>query len=393
MPLRNIDERDTLPLALVGGRVYDPWDETLSAPSTIVLRDGVIAEVRDGLSVPAGTERIDIDGRVVLPGLIDAHAHPTQAGSHADLVDWDGSYHAMRAAAELERMLRRGFTTVRDMGGAENGLARAVREQLLTAPRLLAGGPIFAPTGGHALTRTIDGEVEIRKALREQFRDGADHIKLTVSGGVISKMRIESLGFSEAELCAAVDEARLAHRYVAAHAYTAEAVNRALECGVRTIEHGTHIDDESIRLLTELGDVHLVPTLVTFWSSLHSPNSFTSEQRRAVTELLELGLEAVARADAAGVSIGYGTDLHGVGHEWQLEEIRLRARVQRPEAILRSLTVVGAKIVGLSAHVGLIREGYAADLIVIDADPRTDLDALAEPSRSRLVISAGEVVH
>ena len=161
----------------------------------------------------------------------------------------------------------------------------------------------------------------------------------------------------------AVDEARLAKLYIAAHAYTAEAVNRALECGVRTIEHGTHIDDESIWLLTELPDVHPVPTLVTYWSSLQSPNSFTNEQRRAVTELLELGTEALARADAAGVSLGYGTDLHGSGHELQLEEIRLRARVQRPEAILRSLTLAGARIVGLAEQLGQVREGYLACLL------------------------------
>lgn len=392
MPLRSIDGRSARPIALVGGRVYDPDSETLSPPSTVVLRDGIIAELRAGTSSPAGADAIDVSGSTVLPGLIDAHAHPTQAASHAELLDWDGSYHAMRSAAELERMLRRGFTTVRDMGGAETGLARAVRERLLTSPRLLAGGPIFAPTGGHALTRTIDGEVEIRRALREQFRDGADHIKLTVSGGVISKMRIESLGFSEAELRAAVDEARLAKRYIAAHAYTAEAVNRALECGVRTIEHGTHIDDESIRLLTELPDVHLVPTLVTYWSSLQSPNSFTDEQRRAVTELLELGTEALARADAAGVSLGYGTDLHGSGHELQLEEIRLRARVQRPEAILRSLTLAGARIVGLAEQLGQVREGYLADLLVVGSDPRADLDAIADPSRQRIVISAGALL-
>lgn len=393
MPLRNIDGQLARPLALVGGRVYDPLSETLSPPSTVVLRDGVISEVRAGAGSPAGVESIDVSGSTVLPGLIDAHAHPTQAASHAELLDWDGSYHAMRSAVELERMLRRGFTTVRDMGGAENGLARAVSERLLTSPRLLAGGPIFAPTGGHALTRTIDGEVEIRRALREQFRDGADHIKLTVSGGVISKMRIESLGFSETELRAAVDEARLAKRYVAAHAYTAEAVNRALECGVRTIEHGTHIDDESIRLLTELSDVHLVPTLVTYWSSLRSPNSFTEEQRRAVTELLEVGTEALARADAAGVSIGYGTDLHGSSHELQLEEIRLRARVQRPEAILRSLTIAGANIICRAEHLGQVREGYLADLLIVDTDPRADIDAVADPSRKRLVISAGELVR
>ncbi|WP_449276787.1 amidohydrolase family protein [Leucobacter sp. GX24907] len=389
MPVRTIDEHRPQPVALVGGRVLDTEREQLGSPVTIVVRDGRIAEIRPGADLPAGVREIEIGGRVVMPGLVDAHAHPTQTAAHAQLLDWDASYLATRTSVELERMLRRGFTTVRDMGGAENGFGRAVRERLITAPRLLTGGPIFAPTGGHALTRTIDGEVEIRRALREQFRDGADHIKLTVSGGVISKMRIEALGFSREELLVAVEEARLAKRYIAAHAYTAEAVNRALECGIRTIEHGTHIDDESLRLLTELEDVHLVPTLATYWASLEG-SALEPGQRIAVADLFERGLDALQRADAAGVSIGYGTDLHGAGLAHQLEEVRLRARVQTPEAILRSLTVSGAAIVGLGEEIGRVREGYAADLLVLDADPRADLDVLADAGRRRLVITDGQ---
>lgn len=396
MPIRHDDAHTPAPIALIGGQILDTEAGELSGPSTIVLRDGRIDEVLPGApSAPAGTEAVDAHGRVVLPGLIDSHVHATQSGTHSEIHDWDSSYHVARSARELERMLQRGFTTVRDMGGAETGLARAVDEGLFTGPRLLAGGPIFSPTGGHGLTRTIDGEDQVRRELRAQFRDGADHIKLTVSGGVIAKMRIEALGFSEAELIAAVDEARLAKRYIGAHAYTAEAVNRALRLGVRTIEHGTYLDDESIRLLTELDDVHVVPTLVALWGMLQgeSRGTISDDARESVEELFEVGLETLKAADAAGVSIGYGTDLHGDGQRLQLEEIRLRARVQSPEAILRSLTVTGAEIACRADRIGRVLPGYDADLLVVDADPRADLDAIADAARKRMVITAGEIAH
>jgi len=395
MPISSDSPRPAAPIALVGARVLDTDANVLGGPAVVVLRDGLIDEVREGAaSAPAGTDAVDVTGRVLMPGLIDAHVHVTQAGTHAEIHDWDSSYHVARSAQEMEHMLRRGFTTVRDMGGAETGLARAVEERLFTGPRLLAGGPIFSPTGGHGLTHTVDGEVELRKALRSQFRDGADHIKLTVSGGVIAKMRIEALGFSEQELRAAVDEARLAKRYIGAHAYTAEAVNRALSLGVRTIEHGTYLDDESIRLLTELEDVHLVPTLVALWGMLQGESRGTigEDARQSVQDLFEVGLETLKTADSAGVSIGFGTDLHGSGQRLQLEEIRIRARVQTPEAILRSLTISGADIVRRADRIGRVVPGYDADLLLVDTDPRVDLDAIADATRSRLVVTAGEIL-
>ena len=254
-------------IVLRRAHILDVASGELSPPRTIVSRDGIITEISDSTRTVADAVEIDVAGQTVLPGLIDAHAHVTQAsGDFNEILSWSPQYHAARTARVLHEMLLRGFTLVRDMGGADTGLARAVDERLVTGPRLKAGGPIFAPTGGHVLTKVCDGEVELRRALRAEFRDGADHAKLTLSGGVVSKMRLEALGFSDAEVLAAVYEARLA-QVLGRDVYTAEAVARALRLGVRTIEHGNLLDDECIRLFLER-DAFYVPTLATYWAIL-----------------------------------------------------------------------------------------------------------------------------
>ena len=192
-------QRRTESVVLSNARILDVESGELGAPRTVVARDGRIAEISESTRTVPDAVEIDLSGLTVLPGLIDAHAHVTQAsGDFNEILSWTPSYHAARTARVMHGMLLRGFTLVRDMGGADTGLSRAVEERLVTGPRLKAGGPIFAPTGGHALTKVCDGEVELRRALRAEFRDGADHAKLTLSGGVVSKMRIEALGFSDA---------------------------------------------------------------------------------------------------------------------------------------------------------------------------------------------------
>lgn len=376
-------------------QVLDVASGELSAPRTIVARDGVVAEISDSTRTVADAVEIDVEGQTVLPGLIDAHAHVTQgSGDFNEILSWSPQYHAARTSWVMHEMLLRGFTLVRDMGGADTGLSRAVDERLVTGPRLKAGGPIFAPTGGHVLTKVCDGEVELRRALRAEFRDGADHAKLTLSGGVVSKMRLEALGFSDAEVLAAVDEARLAHRYIAAHVYTAEAVSRALRLGVRTIEHGNLLDDECTALFLER-DAFYVPTLVTYWAIISGAagHGLAASKRAAVEDIFERGLESLAKASAAGVRIGYGTDLHGEGLRFQLEEFRLRTRVQEPLDVLRSATLVGAEIVGEVGRAGIVAEGAYADLIVVEGDPLADIGVLADGRSLRLILADGDPVR
>lgn len=397
MPVRHDPGARARPAAIVlrDARILDVEAGGVLAPQTIVAVGGEIVEISASTRSVRGAVEVPLAGLTVLPGLIDAHAHVTQAsGDFTEILSWSPSYHAARTSRVLHEMLLRGFTTVRDMGGADTGLARAVEERLFTGPRLKAGGPIFAPTGGHALTKVCDGEVELRRALRAELRDGADHIKLTLSGGVISKMRIDSLGFSEAEILAAVDEAELAHRYVGAHVYTAEAVSRALRLGVRTIEHGNLLDEASVALFLE-HEAYYVPTLATFWAIIagHTGRQLDAAKRTAVEEIFERGLESLALAARAGVKIGYGTDLHGEGLAFQLEEFALRGRVQEPIEVIRSATLVGAEIVGDAGRSGVVREGSRADLIAVEGDPLADLRVLASGSALRFVLSDGDPVE
>ncbi|GAA1497122.1 metal-dependent hydrolase family protein [Paeniglutamicibacter kerguelensis] len=382
-------------LVLYGGNILDVRTGNLLENHSVLVADGTIQAIVPSTAEPRGAQVIDVSGMTVLPGLIDSHSHVMQvSGNFVDLQEWSPYYVGARAAGVLGDMLQRGFTTVRDMGGADAGIARAVNEGLIVGPAIKFGGPIFAPTGGHALTVVCDGEVEIRRALRKEFRDGADHIKLTVSGGVISKMRMEALGFSEAELRVAVDEANLAQRYIAAHAYTAEAVNRALVCGIRSIEHGNFLDERSIELFLE-HDAFYVPTLATFAYLTREENwsSLPVEKQRKLSGVLESGLDSLDRAHRAGVKIAYGTDLHGEGHSWQLAEFQLRAKVIDPLALIQQATINGAELLNLTGQVGEVAAGHHADLLVVDANPLMDISAITADEHRRIVVAGGRVVR
>lgn len=379
---------------LVNADVLDVRTGQILTEQTVVVREGRIVDVTSGDLASPADRVIDVRGFTVMPGLIDSHVHATQtSGSFHEILSWSESYAAFRSARALHDMLMRGFTSVRDMGGADAGLARAVDEGLIEAPRLAFGGPIHAPTGGHALTKICDGPTELRRAIREQTAQGAHHIKLTLSGGVISTMAISALAYSEEEIRVAVEEAGFGHAYVAGHAYTAEAVNRAIRCGVRTIEHGNLIDAESVELFLE-HDAFLVPTLATFHALVESGAEHMSPQSRdKLAGILEAGLRSLELADRAGVKIGYGTDLHGDLHDAQLTELTLRAQVQKPEDIVRSATLVGAQILGREGQVGEVVAGADADLLVVDGNPLVDIGVLTDPTRRlRLIMRQGRIV-
>jgi imidazolonepropionase-like amidohydrolase len=200
------------------------------------------------------------------------------------------------------------------------------------------------------------------------------------SGGVSSPTdRIDSTQYSLDEIGAAVEEASAANRYVAAHAYTARAINRALRSGVHSIEHGNLLDDESLDLLIE-HDAFLVPTLVTYWALKDEGRDFglTETMWRKVDTVLEAGLDAVRRAHQASVKLAYGSDLLGGMHRHQNEEFRLRAQVQPPIDVIRSATTTAADLLGERDNLGVIAPGAVADLLVLDADPVADIGVLAD---------------
>ncbi|QFY07425.1 amidohydrolase family protein [Nonomuraea phyllanthi] len=383
------------------------------AEGDLRCEDGRVVEAGPRLSAPDDTRVIDVAGARVVPGLIDAHVHVTASSADlGSLRSMSPSYVAAHSARIMSEMLDRGFTTVRDASGADFGLADAQAEGLIRGPRLLFCGKGLSQTGGHAdfrgrgehllddhpccagVGRVVDGVDAIRAAARDELRKGAHHIKLMASGGVASPTdRIDSTQYSMDELRAAVEEATAANRYVAAHAYTARAVNRALEAGVRSIEHGNLIDDTSVELFLR-HDAYLVPTLVTYWALKEEGPAFglPAASWRKVDEVLEAGLVALERAARGGVRLAYGTDLLGGMHRHQNHEFRLRAEVQRPIDVLRAATVGAAELVGMAGELGTLAVGAHADLLVLDGDPLADIGVLADPARLRHVVQAGRVV-
>jgi imidazolonepropionase-like amidohydrolase len=395
--------------------LLDPERGELFADRSVLVEGERIVEV-GGFDVQAGSARVfDLCGRTLMPGLIDAHVHVTAVT--ADLValtEWSAAYVTARAARVLLGMLERGFTTVRDVGGAEYGLALGVEEGYLQGPRIVFGGKALSQTGGHADMRSrgrtmlescpccpglgtvCDGVDELRHAAREQIRGGAHHLKLMLSGGVASPTdRVDSTQFSLEEIRAAVEEAEAANLYVAGHAYTSRAINRGLEAGVRSIEHGNLMDESSIPLFQQTGAFY-VPTLVTYSSLAAHGREFglPESSYRKVFDVLDAGLRALELAQRAGLPIVYGTDLLGGMHEDQLMEFTLRRQVQSPVEMIRSATLTAARLLRLEGQVGVIRPGAFADLLVLEGNPLEDIGVLTQPEqRLRLIMSRGRVIR
>jgi imidazolonepropionase-like amidohydrolase len=292
-------------------------------------------------------------------------------------------------------MLDRGFTTVRDAGGADWGTKAAVESGLVPGPRLFISCRSIGPTGGHNdrnrrtdigppclccngmvfLRAIADGPDEVRKAAREQMRQGADQVKLMVSGGVASPYDpLESMQFSVEEIGAAVEEAHAFGRYVLTHAYTPEAITRAVNCGVRTIEHGNLVDAPTAKLMAAK-DVYMVPNLVTYEAmkrrarELGMPDTMLAKN----DEVLKYGYAELEHCRAAGVKMAYGTDLLGALEDEQTGEFRIRGEVMPAIDVIRSATLIGAEVVRQEGKLGTLQPGAFADLLVVDGDPLKDL--------------------
>eukprot|EP00793_Prasinoderma_coloniale_P002147 PRCOL_00002655-RA len=373
---------------------------------------------------------IDCAGGLLVPGLIDAHVHVTASSSDLrSAASLPHSLVAARAVRTLESMLRRGFTTVRDNGGADFGLARAVKEGTIKGPTIHFCGKALSATGGHGdlrlpgehqlpscsccanptIARVCDGEAAVRAAARDEIRKGATHLKLMAGGGVSSPTdRLTNLQFSDAELHAIVEEAAFAGIGVAAHAYTPASVKRAVQAGVASIEHGNYASDECLRLMFEKG-TFLVPTLITYARILRDgeKDGMPRELVDKVGDLVEAGVDTLRRATDFGVLVAYGSDLLGASHVHQLGSIELHRRAQSATQVMASLTVIGAELLGLEGKAGVIEPGAHADMLLLDAsvlgghtghwrsaEPCMDkiLDAIAG-NNIALVIKAGAVAY
>jgi imidazolonepropionase-like amidohydrolase len=311
----------------------------------------------------------------------------------------------------MRAMLERGFTTVRDTGGGDWGIREGVAQGHLPGPRLFVAGRAIGQTSGHSDARRrtaagpechtcnamlftlaiADGVDEVRRAVREQLRQGVDHIKVMASGGVASPYDpLDALQYTRDEIRAAVEEAGTFKRYVCAHAYPADAVARAVDCGVRVIEHGNLIDAPTARLMAERG-AFLVPTLVAYDAIDRHGARFGmgAESLEKNKLVLEAGLRSLELARAAGVRMAYGSDLLGQLQPDQCREFLLRAEALSPREILHSATVVGAELLGRAGELGVIAPGALADLLVVDGDPLRDLKLFQDQGAHLAVIMQG----
>ena len=396
-------------MVIRNGRVLDVEAGEYRSGWSVLIENGVILEI--GATVGgAGAESVDARDRVVMPGLIDAHVHPMLSSLDiAALAAEPVTLLAQHARVALEAMAARGFTTVRDACGGDRGLVRATQDGFIRGPRLFVSGRALSQTGGHGdprgsadlcathsgfAARIADGVDEVRRAARDELRRGADHIKIMASGGVASPSdEVWTLQYSPAEMRAIVEEAQARRAYVLAHAYTAEAVTRAVEAGVRSIEHGNLIDAATVALMAERG-CFLVPTLVAYdkIAEFGEELGMPPDQLRKVADVIDAGLDSLTLARRAGVKIGFGTDLLGEIARLQSDEFRIRSRAEEPIDIIRSATLVNAELVGLAGRAGVLREGAFADIVVVDGDPLRDAAVLAEQERIDVVIRGGEVL-
>jgi imidazolonepropionase-like amidohydrolase len=367
--------------------------------SDVVVENGTIREVTERPVNLSGATVIDVGGRTVMPGLIDCHVHVVATmldlGANAAL---PSALVTLKSVAIMRAMLDRGFTTVRDACGADYALALAVETGLVAGPRLFVAGRALSQTGGHGdlrgrfdereqclccrragvLGRVADGVDGVRRAVREEIKAGASQIKVMASGGIASPTDpIAYLGYSTDELRAICEEAAAAQTYVMAHAYTAPAIRRAVECGVRTIEHGNLVDADTARFMAEKG-AYAVPTLITYDAlAKHGPSlGFPQESIGKIDDVRKAGLKSLELFKQAGVKMAFGTDLLGDLHQHQSAEFRLRAQVLTPHEVICSATSVAAEILNMGGRLGVVAPGAIADLLVVDGDPLADLGVL-----------------
>ena len=392
-------------LSIVNGFVFDGVDaEPVECP--VHTEGGRIVGLEG--PPPEGARVVDAKGCVVTPGLIDAHLHAYTVSM--DLLENEAlpmSYVAAKAARRLEGALRRGFTTVRDVAGGDIGLRMAIEEGLIGGPRYLFTGPGLSQTGGHADPRPghlaidvlrhhageiVDGVDDLRRAVRERFRTGSHAIKIFTSGGVASPTDpLRHPQYSAEEVRAVCDEAARRDSYVAAHAYSPEAIVHSVTNGVRTIEHGNLVDEQTAAVMAEHG-AYLVPTLIAYdaMGRRGAALGLPAVSYRKNRQVLDAGLSSIEVARRAGVRIGLGTDLVGDLEDEQLHEFRNRCEVDTAADVLRSATSVNAAILQ-RPDLGIIQEGATADLVILAGNPFQQTDVLWSPQR--LVIQSGKVVN
>jgi len=402
-------------------RIFDGTNADCAEGMHVLVADGLIREISAQPLAAPGAQVIDVGGRTLMPGLIDAHVHAFASDVVVQKVEALGeAYRTAHAVRMLKHALSCGFTTVRDVGGGNYSLYRALADGLIDGPRYLYCGKILSMTGGHgdirqaeerpryqavcacgdsplfnAFAVLADGVDAVIRATREELRQGAHCIKIMGSGGVASPTDpIWMNQYREDEIRAIVEECAERRTYVASHCHPAGAVRRSVEFGVRSIEHGTLIDDETARFVAERG-AFITPTmsvifaLVEMGRALGFPPQSQEKAEFAFKSAIS-GLDSMRRA---GVKVCYGTDLLGSTYTMQCREFTLRSEVFTPVELLRQATSVPAEMMMMAGQIGCVAPGAFADLLVVDGDPLRDVSLLAASGRHlSTIVRAGAVV-
>ena len=408
-------------------RILQTRKVSLSTPCEVLIDDGRIKAIvpsddaetlrrwSENSTAPV-PKQIDAENAVLMPGLIDCHVHVLASQMHlGQLGRLPNVLAVLRAIPILEGMIRRGFTTVRDAGGADDALRQASSDGTILGPRIFPSGRALSQTGGHgdmrersdviepcgctvkvaAIARVVDGVDAIRKAVREEIQRGATQIKIMASGGVASPNDpIHFLGYSEDEIRAAVKEAENASSYVMAHAYTARAIKRVIRCGVRSIEHGNLVDEEAAAMMADAG-AFAVPTLVTYDALANEGKALglPSASLAKIESVRGQGLRSLEIYAKAGVSMAFGSDLLGPTHRLQSEELRIRASVLGEAAAIQSATCEAARLLRREHELGDIFEGAIADLLLLKANPLENIQILCGQGEGiKWVMKEGRII-
>ena len=403
-------------LVLTNTRIIDCTGSEPIECGAVVVEGNLIKEVVRGApgALPPDTAVIDCRGMTLLPGLIDAHVH---IGSvDATFTEQQRrnftSVLVIKAVMNLKESLDQGFTTVRDVGGADSGFKHAIAEGLIAGPRLYVCGRIISQTGGHAdgrlptetyrpvehmagtMSGVYDGVDAVRLAAREQIRQGVDHLKVMAGGGAMSPAdEIDTAQYSIDELKAVVFEAENAGKYVSAHCYSDRSITNALVSGVRTIEHGNLMTARAAEAMRAAG-AYLVPTIITYekLSALGRDYGVNENNIRKIDQALEKAYESLSISHQAGVKIGSGSDLLGPMQIYKAGELECQARVMGPMGALMAATRTNAEIIRQEDRLGTIEGGKLADLILVDGDPLADISILQRyQEKIVLIIQDGRI--
>jgi imidazolonepropionase-like amidohydrolase len=399
--ITNADTASPQITLLKAARLLDGTGAPTLSPAMVLIEGERIAEIGSALRLPAGARVIDLGDATLLPGLIDLHTHLTGD----ERVHWEDALtkstpprDALWGARNARITLLAGFTSCRDMGPAwpyvDVELRRAIDEGAVPGPRMLVAGAYVSSTGGAGDARQFspyvdvpgvrnlaDGPSEVTKAVRTNLKNGADFIKILVTGAMLSKgISPGAQQYSEEEIRAAVEEARRWGKQVAAHAHGAEGIKAAIRAGVRTLDHGSYLDDEAVSLLKHSNrHVFYVPTLYTYEAIDRSDaaNPIPESERQRAREVREIGYAGFRRALAAGLPIGFGTDAQVIPHGQNAKEFAIRVKLgEAPMAAIVSATSLNAEIIGWQARVGSIAVNKLADIIAVPGDPLRDITAL-----------------